>query len=232
MNSVYRNYSLLKFTFNQLFRSYIHIGSIKRYSHPSFSFYIFGYYYNLSIINLNFSISFFRISIFFLKSIIIKGGRLLLVNEDFSKLNLSSISKVLAGRRYCFIFNRWTKGFLTNIRTTLLKSKIEGNLNRLKRMPNLVFFLHSIRNDGFFNLQEVKKLKIPYIKVMDNSGDPSLHPYWIPGNTTTIYSKFFYFNILNILLDKLYFLKKVNFIRRLKLKEKNEKKVSTNKKFK
>jgi ribosomal protein S2 len=73
----------LNFSLLQFIRFYIHIGCAKTYTNMLMKNYLFGGYFNLSIINLYFFLNFFRSNLnIFIKTMLVQSKNFLLICEN------------------------------------------------------------------------------------------------------------------------------------------------------
>lgn len=167
--------------------------------------YFLGNYYNVSIINLNYTISFIRISLNVIKKILALNHRFLIIDEHFLQYN--SIFK--KRQDFYFVFSHWINGLLTNFKNIPQRETLPTIC--LDSIPSLVFILRTDDHSEKHIYKEIKNLNLLSIKIIDGSENPSLYPYWIPGNYKSKYSRKFFLELIFIILKKFFFLKHRKF---------------------
>jgi hypothetical protein len=160
-------------------------------------------------------------SLFFLRNIFIKGGKLVIINE-FNALN------IYQSHNYT-IFKNWTPGILTN--KVLLKSVIKANKLVLHVPSAALIIKPRLGNISF--LREARSILLPNIGFVDSHFNHQLADYTVLTNFNKNLT-YYYISILNILkqdinLNLSYFylkkftkknLLKVGYKKRIKLKNK------------
>lgn len=211
---------LIKFTFKQLVNSYVHLGSIKSYTNPNMKYYLLGNYFNISIINLNYTISFFKLTLSLIRNNLLKNSKLLVIDESINlktNIQLKESLDLIQDRNVYFVFRKWINGLITN------KKNMKNSENIfLPGIPKIFFILFTRDSLSKYIFQEIKYLDVLTIKVLDGFQNPRKYFYWIPGNNKSPYSRRFYLYILLILSKKINLLKQKKFFKKLFKKKKEE----------
>ena len=195
-----------------LTRFYCHIGSQKTKLNNFWRGFIFGSYFNINIINLNYSLIIFKLilnifSKFFFK--FFETSKILI----FSTVKKNTIFKLggMFGRNY--YISKWVFGLFTNKtlwwkKRKKFKKKKPRILMRPGGFPILGFFTNfELNSQREFILSEFNKFSIPTFTISDVSLHKSYETHTCPLNSKNHYSICFYLLTLAKLILKNKFLK-------------------------
>lgn len=204
---------LVNLTLVQLVFAYFHIGFSRKKTNFLLKKFILGFYYNLSIINLNYTVFFLRSLFSIVFQIISKNGKILIFSE-YTNL-LTNMSKFLFQfLKIFFCFKFWNPGLLTYFQ--YFKKKINTKYVYLESIPDIIlvlsyFYFYSVKNLA----NESAKLFIPISCLIDSSHNPLFLNYFILSNIKSNKSILFYLKLTEQFLIKFFFLKKRLFVNNL-----------------
>jgi ribosomal protein S2 len=187
---------IIQFTKEQLVKSYLHLGYQKKQVNNRFSFYLLGFYNNISIINLNYTILYLRNFIFTLTNTLLWNKKFLLVNE----FNVYPQTGYKLKGNY-FVFTKWKPGLLSNF-----KNQQNYMLSKDRFIPGIpaLCFIISIESATRYRdiKEELKRLGVMMYTVVDSNLDCSSFTYFIPSNNKSLNSQLFYLNLLEKVIEK------------------------------
>lgn len=178
---------MIKFSVKQLLNFNIHVGySVNRWN-PKYSTFIYGSRNSIHIINLELTVYMLRRALFFISEIIRHRENLLFINLKLGSYKYLNTKTQKYGQ---FVVNRYVGGLLTNFSNVKLKYK---NLELLRRIPKAIFVSDISKCPGI--ITECRSLAIPLIGIADSNFNPEYFDYPIPGNTASLVSSKFYYNL-------------------------------------
>lgn len=204
-------FNLIRISTVQLIYHYFHIGFSKTTSNFLLKKYFLGFYNNITIINLNYTLFFLKLNFSILFTTLIKNGRLLLFSEEpdlFSKqmIRLYKFFKIY------FCLQRWGSGYLTRFKTFL--RFFTTNYFYMNSVPDIVFNLYFINYHATDNLSsELKRLVIPSINLIDSIHTFALGDYFTLANAKSIRTARCYLNFVNQIIFKAEIKKKLYFFK-------------------
>ena len=213
------NYRSIDFTILQLLQRNIHLGASTEFSLLSSQWFIAGVRQKFTILNLNFTVSYYRRFLILVELIIFTRKHILFVNER--KYFDKAVSDIASSVGEPFVMGRWVGGTLTNFKKVmvayniLLKNKSFNSLTRYKwnlkqsldglsvlnSLPGALFF-NSTKNN-FWASREAYSLRIPSASITDSDSYPSDILYPIPGNDDAFGSIYFLNQLYNSEVKKL-----------------------------
>lgn len=218
-----RNLKKRKININiiQLLKCSSHLSNSSRNWDNNLIKYILGTRNNILIINLEYSLFFFRRSLLFLSNILKNYFPIYLVNLWEDKNFLESLDKNNKGNNFKHIYlkkkfilyvNNWEPGFLSNVKTRY-KNKIKKKNKKKFLYPNLlllIFFRKDLKQmivkkklDSYKDiLNESLWLNIPSMGLISSDINPFFFDYFILINNDSLESTFSY---KNFILSYVYF---------------------------
>ncbi len=188
------------FSLEILSRYYIYLGYNKINLNSYWKKYIFGEYFNISVINLNYTYSIFKLQNnilfkFYLKNL--NFLKLLIFDSILSKKELFKNHNCYFSSNY--FANSWYSGYLTN---PLLRYEVKNKKNffrsfKLGGVPALIFFTYISKELYSSFLNEFFLLKIPTFGLVDTNSSKEFIDYPILSNTKNKFSRIFYLKILS-----------------------------------
>jgi len=175
-------------TYNQLLGNNIHIGNIYTKGLKMHNNMILGIRKGYLILNLEYTLFYFRKLNFFFKELILIKGIFLVASINLITLNFSA--DILQNSKYLTYFiGKWPGGLFTNFKSLRNRLMINQNITRLKRLPDALFLIDNSNNNAI--LLETKKLLIPNFSLVNGKIFKNID-YPLLGNNSSIYSIKFY----------------------------------------
>ncbi|QCI23246.1 30S ribosomal protein S2 [Buchnera aphidicola] len=205
----------------------VHFGHQTRYWNPKMRYFIFGSKSKVHIINLEITLSMFKIALSELKKISLKKGKILFVGTK--KAARKAIKDSAISCEQFYVNHRWLGGMLTNWKTVRqsikrlkdleLQSK-DGTFNkltkkevllRMRELSKLEHSLGGIKNMGSLPdalfvidaeyekiaIREANNLGISVFSIVDTNSDPDGVDFIIPGNDDAIKAINLYLNAVS-----------------------------------
>lgn len=203
-------------TMKQLLEAGVHFGHQTKRWNPKMKPYIFGARNGIYIIDLQQTVSMFKVAYELVRDIAAKGGKVLFVG---TKRQAQSAIAEEAGRcEMPFVNQRWIGGLLTNFATVrkslkryndLCEMHESGNYETTTKKEALMMERERVRLEKSMGgirkingvpaavfvvdsrkesiaIKEARKLGIPVVAVVDSNCDPDEVDYIIPGNDDAI----------------------------------------------
>lgn len=181
-------------------------------TNPKMRRYIFASRKGIEIFDLEQTAVLLQKAIDFIKELIAKGGKLLVVGTQPAAKEL--VKNLAAKHGFFYVTERWLGGTLTNFKTIssrlqylkkLKSDRDSGELNKYTKKEKLTLTKYIDRFDKFFigfsemqqlpeavfiinpeehltAIREAKRLSIPIIALISSDGDPEPVTYPIPAN--------------------------------------------------
>ena len=198
-----------------MLKSGLILGYRKSKGHPKMAKYILTVRNNIQIFDLIKTIEELKKSVAFLKSIIEKGGKVLLVGTTPSSKEL--VKEAAQALKMPYVCERWLGGTMTNFPTIkkrvayfldLEKKKETGELEKYTKKERLLFDRELVKLENKIGgikamekipevlflvdikasetaLKEAKKVKIPVVAICNTNNNPDLVDYVIPANNSS-----------------------------------------------
>jgi len=189
-------------------------GYRKSKGHPKMAKYILTIRNNIQILDLTKTIEELKKSVSFLRSIMEKGGKVLIVGTSPSAKEL--VREIGIALKMPYVCERWLGGTMTNFQTIkkrvayfldLEKKKETGELEKYTKKERLLFDRELIKLEKKFGgikameklpevlfivdlqadhtaLKEAKTMKIPVVAICNTNNDPDLVNCLIPANNS------------------------------------------------
>ena len=181
---------------------YIYLGYNAKYFNTTLrTFILNNNYCGNSIINLHFTWAFTKLALQYCCNLIIKNNFVIFISATkyFSKKkDISSLKNIQ------FWFDKWPRGALSGYKTS--------SARYFFKFPNFIVFLDS----GAIGKQpisdEANKVGIFSFGFVDTQSNLNKMSYWALGNTRSIISKNFYFDLIKSIFIKSKFIKAQKFL--------------------
>lgn len=179
---------LLRYSKNLLISHYTHIGYKSYLLHPNFRKAAYGEYSGVTIINPALTLATLRLHARFLFNLSTSNQKICFVAFEISK----RVRRALKLHSHYYLINNWPFGILTNFKITARSDIIRKRRNFIPYMPAAIWILNSEIAKTTAIVQEAKAKLIPAFSVVDSVSKLSLLPYWIPANTKSGFSRYFF----------------------------------------
>jgi ribosomal protein S2 len=134
--------------------------------------FIFGIRFNQIIINLNKTSLILKYIFLYLKYIISKKKKILIIGNTFDIKFLINLKYIKKKKNIIFFTKKWVKGLITNKQFFVLK----------KKKIDLIIIVKSSINDNFLN-KELSILRVPIISIINTEQNIKNINYPIISNT-------------------------------------------------
>lgn len=189
---------LIRYSKNLLIANYTHIGFKSRLLHQNFRKAVVGEYNNIAIINTSLTLSTLRYQSRFLLNLAISNQKIC-----FSAFELPlTTRKSLDFTSHYYLINNWPSGIISNFKLVSRSEKLRKKTNFVPYLPAAVWVLGREPDKLLSIVDEASSLLIPTFTINDSTTNLSLLPYWVPSNTKSAFSIFFYLTYVQKLLKK------------------------------
>jgi len=192
-----------------LVENFSHIGFRKTAANHAYKFYIIGHHSNISIINPT-------LTVFSLRKITLILLRLLSRRHKLCFIT-HKLPPFLNGRelfpRHQYCLDYWVPGTFSNRRFSCLYGFSSSRTRLRRRVPSAVMLLGLSQRKSYDVYKETRRRRILCVSFLDTDCEPSIYSYFIPTNTKSAKTLYFYLDSFVHLLSYANMLIKKRFIK-------------------
>ena len=195
-----------------LVENFTHIGFHKSASNQTYRFYLLGSYSNVSLISPALTVSALRRSMLILIRLLIRRHKSCIITEKLPPY----LSGKKLFRRQQYALDYWIPGTFSNRRfSTLFRRRNARYFLRRRRVPSLVLLLGLPQKKTYDIYAETRSRGLICVPLLDSDCDVAPYFYFIPTNTKSTTTLYFFLDIFSQVFSYSKLLAKKRFIKRV-----------------
>jgi ribosomal protein S2 len=199
-----------------LIENFTHVGFYKTGTNHAYRFYLTGHHLSISIINPALTALSLRKVAMILLRLLNRKHRLCFITYKLPTF-LKGKSLFL-NNQYCLDY--WVPGTFTNRRFSRLYGSSNSRTFLRRRVPAVVLVLGLSQRKSYDVYKETRARRILCVSFLDSDAEPSVYSYFIPTNTKSLATLYFFLDLFSHILSYSHISIKKRFIKNVFKKKK------------